>query len=68
VRMQDPPHRSRAPLRVRVSFEPNRLAADQLAAAYDQVLPTRRRAVGSCPLVPNPPADAEQATPAKEYA
>ena len=66
--MQDPPHRPRPPRRVRVSFEPNRLAADHLVAAYDQVLPAVQRAAGRHLCEPNAPSHSEQAPAAKEQA
>jgi hypothetical protein len=68
VWMQDPPSRPRPPLRVRVSFEPNRLAAGHLAVAYDQLLPVVQRAVGRPTAAPPSPAQVEQAPPAKERA
>jgi hypothetical protein len=62
--MQDPPRREPRPLRVRISFEPTRLATDQLAAAYDQVLPPlgRRRvaATHAQPSAPDGQAPREQ--------
>lgn len=66
--MQDPPRREPRPLRVRVSFEPTRLAAEQVAAAYDQVLPSLNRR----PRVPvpkaHPPAQPAQARREEEHA
>jgi hypothetical protein len=64
--MQDPPRRDPRPLRVWVSFEPTRLAAEQLAAAYDQVLPPIGRRV-PVPRV-HPPAPPAQATHEQEHA
>jgi len=49
------PHRRRAPLTVRVSFEESRLAAAYLATAYEQVLPRPCRSVASAG---HPPAAA----------
>jgi hypothetical protein len=66
--MQDPPRRGPRPLQVRVSFEPTRLAAEHLAAAYDQVLPP----IGRRPRVPvprvHPPAQPPQAIHEQEQA
>jgi hypothetical protein len=47
-------HLALPPLRRRVSFEPNRLAADLTRAAYDQVVPTHRRALADPSTSPAP--------------
>jgi hypothetical protein len=66
--MQDPPRRGPRPLQVRVSFEPTRLAADQLAAAYAQVLPEIGRRRGVSPTHVHPPALPAQAPHEQEQA
>ena len=68
VWMQDPPRRGPRPLQVRVSFEPTRLASDQLAAAYDQVLPEIGRRRGVWPTHAHPPALPAQAPHEQEQA
>jgi hypothetical protein len=66
--MQDPPRRARAPLQVRVTYEPTRLATEHLVVAYDQVVPTRSRVVGLPARIAPQPACPEQAARAKEQA
>jgi len=66
--MQDPPQRARAPLQVRITFEPSRLATEQLVVAYDQVVPTRSRSVGPPARTAAQPARAEPAARVKEQA
>ena len=66
--MQNPPRRARAPLQVRVTFEPTRLATEHLVVAYDQVVPTRTRVVGTPPSTAATLACPEQAAAAKEQA
>lgn len=68
VWMQDPPRRARAPLQVRVTFEPTRLATEHLVVAYDHVMPTRSRVAGTPARAAPQSACPEQAAPAKERA
>jgi hypothetical protein len=64
--MPDPPRRTHAPLPVRVTFEPTRLATEHLVVAYDQVVPTRSRVVRTPASTAPQLACPEQAAPAKE--
>jgi len=66
--MQDLPRRPPAPLLVRVTFEPSRLATEHLVAAYDQVAPVRSRVVCTSSSGTRPSACPEQAALAKEQA
>jgi hypothetical protein len=66
--MEDPPLRGPRPLSVRVSFAPTRLAAEQLATAYDQVLPVLHRAHGVPAVDTAPPAPTAQAPHEQEQA
>jgi hypothetical protein len=66
--MEDPPLRGPRPRAVRVSFAPTRLADEQLAAAYDQLLPQVHRARGVPAADAQPPVLPAQAPREQEQA
>jgi hypothetical protein len=60
--MAHAPRQSRPPLRLQVTFEATRLAAEQLATAYDHLLPGRRQ-LRQPPTVATPPSAPDEQTP-----
>ena len=59
----EPPNRKEnRPFVVQVRFEPSRLARDYLAAAYEHVVPMRRRSVS-----PPPSDELDQTAPAQPW-
>jgi hypothetical protein len=68
VLMSQAPRHIQVPLRLQVIFEPTRLAAEQLAAAYDSLLPGRCQRRRPPTAVPSPPALEERARRAQEGA